>query len=338
MIAEVAVRERGRIDRRVGVLAVVWLAAAGPLAAMLLLGATGPDRFPVPRGVLHAAYALALVSYLACRGPSLPQLPESPLGNAANTLPGRLATTTAALVLCLVGLLDAGLFMLVLVVVALVLAVTWRRQLTLRAGVLGLVASALAFLASGITFWRHNFVAKPMLVLMLVAIPPMFVAAGMLVARTGLGAVRVLEGRYGAAARSFLAGVVLFAPLGLANAASRARFGPAWVDQWWQPLVLPVWSGIVEEVVFRAVLVCLLFALLQPALKRAPGAGIATAVLVSAIVFGLGHGQTVDNLLSAGLGFGLPMAVIFVRRDWEHAVGAHYMVNFVPWLMALLAR
>ncbi|MCU0250378.1 MAG: hypothetical protein MUE61_09230 [Vicinamibacterales bacterium] len=31
-------------------------------------------------------------------------------------------------------------------------------------------------------------------------------------------------------------------------------------------------------------------------------------------------------------------AVVFVRRDWEHAVGAHYATNFAPWVMALLAR
>lgn len=56
----------------------------------------------------------------------------------------------------------------------------------------------------GIAFWIHGFVAKPMLIFMLVAIPPLFVAGGLLVARTGLGAVRVLEGRYRMAWRSFL--------------------------------------------------------------------------------------------------------------------------------------
>jgi predicted nucleic acid-binding protein len=31
-------------------------------------------------------------------------------------------------------------------------------------------------------------------------------------------------------------------------------------------------------------------------------------------------------------------AAVFARRDWEHAVGAHYMVNFIPWVMAFLQR
>jgi len=31
------------------------------------------------------------------------------------------------------------------------------------------------------------------------------------------------------------------------------------------------------------------------------------------------------------------LAVIYARRDWEYAVGAHYMINFIPWIMVFLA-
>ena len=61
------------------------------------------------------------------------------------------------------------------------------------------------------------------------------------------------------------------------------------------------------------------------------------AVLFSAIIHGLGHGGTfLENFLVTGLLYILPMAVVFARRDWEHAVGAHYMVDMIPWLMVLL--
>jgi hypothetical protein len=30
------------------------------------------------------------------------------------------------------------------------------------------------------------------------------------------------------------------------------------------------------------------------------------------------------------------MAVVFVSRDWEYAVGAHYMVNMIPWVLVFL--
>jgi hypothetical protein len=337
MTTDLAEHQDGRVDLHVAILVATWLAAVGPLAFMLLSGAAGADRFRALRGVLQGAYAFALISCLADRGPAIARLPTSPLGGAADTPVGRFGAAGAALVLCLVGLLDAGLFLLLLAAATIVLLIGWRRQVTRWAALLGIVASVLAFATGGIAFWRHGFVAKPMLIFMLVAVPPMFVAGGLLVARTGLGAVRVLEGRYRAAGRSFLGGAVFFVPLGLANAASRTRFGPAWVDEWWQPFVLPLWSGLVEEVAFRAVLVCLVFALLQPALRRAPVIAVALSTLVAAAIFGLGHGRTPDALFATGLGYGLPMAVVFVRRDWEHAVGAHYMINFVPWLMALMA-
>jgi membrane protease YdiL (CAAX protease family) len=61
------------------------------------------------------------------------------------------------------------------------------------------------------------------------------------------------------------------------------------------------------------------------------------AVLFSAITFGLGHGGTLlERLLITGLLYGLPLAVIFVKRDWEHAVGAHYMINMISALMVFL--
>jgi hypothetical protein len=214
--------------------------------------------------------------------------------------------------------------------------VVWRRQVTWRAAAFGVGVSALAFLAGGIPFWRHGFVQKPILVFMLAAVPPMFVAGGLLVARTGLGAIRLLDGRYGMALRSFIWGAVLFIPFGLSNAAGSVRPGLDWVNRWWQPLTLPLWSGIGEEVVYRTVAVCLSFALLRPSVAKSARLAVVAAVVFSAASFGLAHGRTLNVLFVTGLGYGLPMAVIFARRDWEHAVGAHYMINMVPWVMAFL--
>ena len=42
------------------------------------------------------------------------------------------------------------------------------------------------------------------------------------------------------------------------------------------------------------------------------------------------------GFLVTGLLFGLAMAAVFARRDWEHAVGAHYMINMVATLMVFL--
>ena len=329
-----------RVNRRLAsgraVLVLTWLAAAGALAGMLALGARDTDRFGVPRAAIHAAYVVALLWYLARRGPSMAGLPDSPLGRAADGRAGRTAAAAAAVVLCLASLIEPGLVLLLFAASALIVLVAWRRQITGRAVLLGLAVSGLAFVTGGLAFWRHGFVAKPMLAFALVAVPFMFVAGALLVTRTGLGAVRVLDSSLAEAGRSLASGFLMFVPLALANAAGPARPGLTWVTAWWQPIALPVWSATVEETIFRLLPVCLLFALAQPVLRHAPAAAV-LAVLFSAATFGLAHGQTVGNLLGAGLGYGLPMAVVFVRRDWEHAVGAHYAINFAPWVVALLA-
>jgi hypothetical protein len=103
------------------------------------------------------------------------------------------------------------------------------------------------------------------------------------------------------------------------------------------PFSLPLWSGIVEEIWFRLFLVGLIYILVRPALQKRPALSVLFAVLFSAITFGLGHGETfLERFLVTGLLYGLPMAVAFARRDWEHAVGAHYMINMIPWLVVFL--
>ena len=312
-----------------------WVVVTLTLTVMLLLRVRQTHDFGLARAVLHVAYVAALVWTLVRRGPALRAVPASPLGARAGQGRWKAATAVAALVLGLAGLAEAGLLLLLLAAVTAGFTVGWRRQWTWRAAALGLAVTLLAFGAGGFPFWRHGFVRPPILVFMLVAVPPMFVVGALLVVRSGIGAVHLAERRYGDALRGFCWGAALFVPLGLVNAAGSVRPGLNWVTHWWQPLVLPLWSGVTEEVVFRLVLVPLGFALLRPALTRSATLAAVLAVLFSAASFGLAHGRSVEMLLATGLGYGLPLAVIFARRSWEHAVGAHYMINMIPTAMAL---
>jgi membrane protease YdiL (CAAX protease family) len=84
-------------------------------------------------------------------------------------------------------------------------------------------------------------------------------------------------------------------------------------------------------------MVSLCYFLVRPAFSRVPALSIVFSTLFSAIVFGLGHGEDlINSFLNIGLLYGLPMAVIYVRRDWEHTVGAHYMIDLIPWIMVFL--
>jgi len=77
--------------------------------------------------------------------------------------------------------------------------------------------------------------------------------------------------------------------------------------------------------------------MMRPAFNKFPAIAVVLSVLFSAIIFGLGHsGSLMDRFLTTGMLYGIPLAVIYAKRDWEHAVGAHYMINFISWIMVFL--
>jgi hypothetical protein len=230
-----------------------------------------------------------------------------------------------------------GLLQPLLMLATIWILIAWRREIQLPTILLGLAVTAIAFLG-GLPFYQNQSLGKAAFIGLLVFVMPMFVAGGLLSKRTGLRGSQLYAGRYRKAVVNFLWGCLLFTPLGLSNAAAGSP-GPwmTWVTRWWIPLSQPWFSAIVEETWFRLLLVSLCYFLLRPAFPRRPAVPIIIAVLFSAITFGLGHeGTLLERFLITGLLYGLPMAVIFARRDWEHAVGAHYMINMIPTLMVFL--
>ena len=75
---------------------------------------------------------------------------------------------------------------------------------------------------------------------------------------------------------------------------------------------------------------------MEIALRGRPALAAGCAALCSTTVLGLSHEYTLYEFLVTGLLYGLPMAVAFVSRDWEHALSAHYMTNMMTWLMWFL--
>lgn len=224
-----------------------------------------------------------------------------------------------------------------MMIATILILVFWRREIRLSPAVLGLAVATIALLA-GLPIRYNNFVSTTLFDVLLVFSVLMFIASGLLLKRTKLGGSQLHAGQYSEVLKSFLWGCLLFIPLGLFNAASGSPgMGITWVNQLWMPFSLPWYSAITEEVWFRLFLISLCYFLLRPAFSEQPTVAIVCALLFSAITFGLGHGGTFEErFLITGLLYGLPMAVIFARRDWEHAVGAHYMINMIPWLLVFL--
>jgi hypothetical protein len=306
---------------------------------MLFNNVRSTGQYKEVRYVLLVGYAVALLWYLGRSGPSVNQLPEIgpqvlPRWKFGAWIPVLVIALLFALTL--VSEQGVSILMLLMMVATAAILLAWRREIRRRSVIQGLTVALIAFLA-GSLMSENGFISKPVLYLLPVFSFPMYVAGGLLYERTRLGGVQLLTVQYGKAVKSVLGGGLLFIPLGLLNAAGGSP-GPGiiWVTKWWQPLWLPWFSGIAEETWFRLFLMGLCFFFLRPAFRSRPAVAVVATILFSGITFGMSHGFTLERFLVTGLLYGVSLAAIFARRDWEHAVGAHYMINMIPWVMAFL--
>lgn len=320
-------------------LILIWLLSTISLIVMLANGVRHTGQYGDARNIIQVVYVLTLFWYLIRTGPSVSELPviDPPLlprWSIGRYLP---AILIALLLVAEFTGQFTDILMLLMILATVWILIAWWREIRLSAILLGLTLTIIALLA-GFPLYQNQAMGEALFILLLVFVAPMFVAGGLLSQHTGLIGSQLYFRRIKGAMTSVLWGCLLFVPLGLANAAAGSPGSwMNWVDRWWIPLTQPWFSAIVEEAWFRLLLVSLCYYLLRPAFSKRPAIAIIGAVFFSAITFGLGHGGTIlENLLMTGLLYGLPLAVIFARRDWEHAVGAHYMINLIPTLILFL--
>ena len=318
-------------------LIILWLATTTSMVAMLLLGAQGTGLSTI-RYPLQAIYVGVLLWYLAQTGSSINQ--PSALGVQVTpqmTIGSRLAVLGIALLFVLNIISDDGRDLLILLslITSVVILFVWRRDIRLVLVIQGFAVAIFAYLA-GSQWVELGVLSRSWNITLSAFTVPFYIAGGLLLKRTRLGGMQLLSGQYGEALKSVCVGSLLFVPLGLINALGDPIVDLTLVREWWTPLWLPWWSGINEETWFRLFLVGLTYFLLRPAFREPPNLAVIAAVLFSGITFGVGHGRTFEHFMTTGLLYGVPFAAIFAKRDWEHAVGAHYMVNMIPALIAFL--
>ena len=321
-------------------LVIMWLVTTITTIVILINGQAGTNRSIAVRQILHVLYAVALLWYLARTGPSFNQLPE---GRVPVTLRSKIGAWLTVLGVAIFFLLsffsadDIGLLILFSLIAFVPILLAWGRDLSLRLVLQGFAVAIIAYLAG--SMWVNLGVLKESWNMILSAFTvPFYITGGLLLKRTGLGGLHLLNRGIGLAVKSVCVGCLLFVPLGLINALGDPSVDLPVVREWWMPLLLPWWSGINEEAWFRLYLVGLVYFMLRPAFHKYLGLAVVAAVLFSGIVFGVGHGSTPDHFWTTGLLYGVPFAATFAKRDWEHAVGAHYMVNMIPALVAFLSQ
>ena len=319
-------------------LIIMWLVATITTTVILINGQAGTNRSIAIRQILHVLYVVALLWYLARTGPSFSHLPE---GSVPVTLKAKIGAWLAVLGVVLFFLLtffsanDIGPLVLLSLIAFVAILLAWGRDLSLRLVLQGFAVAIIAYLA-GLVWVKMGVFRESWNMTLSAFTVPFYITGGLVLKRTGLGGLQFLNGGIGPAIKSVCMGSLLFVPMGLISALGESIVDLSGMREWWMPLWVPWWSGINEETWYRLHLVGLVYFMLRPAFHKYPGMAVIAAVLFSGIVFGGGHGFTPDHFWITGLLYGVPFAATFAKRDWEHAVGAHYMVNMIPALAAFI--
>ena len=189
------------------VLTIMWLVTTVAMVTMLWLGVRDTGRYSEVRHILQAGYVAALLWYLSRSGLPISQLPQL----RAQVLPRwRYGIWIPVLVIAILFALAVlssdgglGLLMLLMIVATVCILLAWRREIRFRSVIQGLILALIAYPA-GLPMLNNGFFSETMFYLLLILVPPMYIAGGLLVGRTRLGGVQLLAKRYLKALLSFI--------------------------------------------------------------------------------------------------------------------------------------
>jgi hypothetical protein len=212
------------------------------------------------------------------------------------------------------------------------LTLAWRHDLDRRmvtSGVaIGLLAGlGIAVLGNGDLTWA---------IFNDLCLPPSFIGGMLLLRRTGLGRSCWMDSGFTPGLRSFVWGCVLALPAALLNLLGNLQGSDIWVRHIWQPIYAIV-PAFAEETWARLFLVTLCYAVLRPVCGTHPRRAVIAAILAGILVHGFAHtGIDPIGLIIGSLLYGLPAALLFIKKDIEHAVGYHFLIDFIRFLTAFL--
>ncbi|MCB0078847.1 MAG: hypothetical protein KDD73_15655 [Anaerolineales bacterium] len=316
---------------------ILWLIASGLMLGGHLLRQPELGGLGTLAGLL---FIVGLILFLLRSPPQSSALPEiAPLLPLRRGYGATVALILAVLILLfVVGLAVHPWLVLViaLTLMAVGLIVAYRSHVTPALVMVGLLAGGLCFALAWFSGQLDLFQG-----MYLACIPILFIGGGILTELTGLTPPHAVAGRWRLALKGFGWGALLALPAALLNVSSGAEPTDLWVDQRWEPMVALL-PAIAEEIWARLFMTTLLYALLRPTVNQRPNLALISALFIAALAHGLAHLPSVmivspaaAQMVIAALLFGVPMGLLFVKRDFDHAVGYHFLVDFVRFWVAL---
>jgi hypothetical protein len=230
----------------------------------------------------------------------------------------------ATVLLLFIGLKSSVILIMAIVTFAISvwIILKYRNLLTKSLITKGLIIGSLSAVA------QYNFF--PSLLAIFILVPFFYVAASLLNNKYKFTIIHFNNNSYRNLIKSFLIGCLLSMPMALSNLSDVMTTNPYnWINHFWKP-VLAFNFVLLEETWVRLFIVTFIFVLLISKTDK-KFISIAIAIMISSTIFGLTHypNVTIPNCINIAILYGLPLGVLLYKRDFETAVGYHFMINFV---------
>ncbi len=313
--------------------AVLW----GISSIVLSIGLVG-NNIPIQviGAILGTAYILTLIWWLARSKPHSTDLPDSePAVKFFPTYRSMLwfIILLSLILVALTSILlqDGWLMLLLSIPFSLVIIIIWRKRLNQRF----IIASIITMI---VLAFAEQLLGSEMSSGLIIPIGAalMFLAGVLLLDHTKLTHTRLLDGDYPEAVKSLLWGCVLAVPPALLNVILMRLAAPSefdlLFDRWWKPFYA-LQPGILEEIWARLLLTTLLYALLRPTCNERPQRALFWALMIAAFLHGMAHypGSITNPLegIYIALMYGIPLGLLYIKRDLEQAIAYHFFVDLV---------
>jgi len=289
-------------------------------------------------GMLFAmAYILVLIWWLARSHPKATERPDfSPIIKLFNSywIMLGLISILAVLAFILTGVvMGNGWIMFPLSTLpAVAILIAMRKQINRKVILAGIIVS--------VAFFSVEFIFQPNdaggAVINALYIACQAWAGILLLNYTGLTKIQFYDGHILKALQSLCWGCVLAFPPALFNMALMTSNRLTELDprfnQWWKAFYA-LQPGILEETWARLFLLTLFYVLLRPRSPQKPQRALTAALIISVFIHGLAHyPQSLSDPVSAifiALMYGIPLGLIYIKRDYESAIAYHFFIDFV---------
>lgn len=309
------------------------------VASSLLIGAGLQLNIDALKGIgslLAVAYIGVLIWWLIRSRPRVDEIPDfDPIMKLFKSYWAMLGliiiVTGLVLALALLVFHDGWWAVIISLLPAIVILVVLRRHFGRSTVISGIITFVALILVDSLL---EPEMQSGMLLALIIA--PQAMAGMLLLNHTRLTHSSLLDGDFLKALQSFGWGCLLAVPPSMLNIAMMRAAEISEFDRQfdhWGKAFYAFQPGILEEVWARLFLLTLFYALLRPTSRQKPGRALLAALVISVFIHGIAHfPQSISNLQAAiliSLMYGIPLALIYIKRDLESAVAYHFLIDFV---------